>query len=183
MDIELSKKTLSRLRRTQKLKYLFNKLIIVGGLLLSFILLGISGANLWIKKDNQRLDKRVKSTETKISAKNKVETQQVYLNSKLTSFAGLIKTHELHQELTETIFALIPTGTTLKGFEVTETGQISLSGSVPSWPLFSRLILNLKQSSGPLKVAQVTVKKIDFNNLGTVNFNFNLAINTAGVKP
>lgn len=176
MEIELAKSTIGRIRQKQRVKRLLDKVVIWGGLFLGFVMILIAAINLWVNRENQVLDSRIKSTQKQIEAKSKVESQQVYLNSKLTTFAGLIKTHELHQSIAETVFSLIPNGTSLKGFEVSETGIINLSGSVPGWTLFSRLLSNLQQPSEPLSVAQAKIRQVNFSGDGTVSFELELTL-------
>ncbi len=176
MEIELAKKTIGRVRQKQRAKRLLDKVVIWGALLLSLILIVMAAVNLWVNRENEVLDSQTQSLKKQIEAKAKTESQQVYLNSKLTSFAGLIKTHELHQAIAETVFSLIPNGTSLKGFQVIETGIINLSGSVPGWPLFSQLLLNLEQPSQPLTVAESKIKQVNFTSDGTVSFELELTL-------
>ena len=176
MDIELAGKTIGRIRQKQRVKRLLDKGIIWGAFGLSLILIVVAGLNLWVSRSNQVLDGRIQSVKKQIEAKAKIENQQVYLNSKLASFGSLIKTHELHQAVAETVFALIPTGTSLKGFAVTETGTINLSGSVPSWQLFSRLLANLKSQPGPLEIKSAKINKVNFSPDGGVSFDLELTI-------
>ena len=176
MEIELAKSTIGRIRQRQRVKRWLDRVVIWGALLLSLTMIVMAVINLLVNRENQVLDSRIKSTQKQIEAKTKVESQQVYLNSKLTTFAGLIKTHELHQAIAETVFSLIPNGTSLKGFEVSETGIINLSGSMPDWPLFSRFLTNLKQPSQPLSVAQAKIRQINFTGDGTVSFELELSL-------
>ena len=176
MEIELAEKTIGRVRQTQRAKRALDKVIIWGAIFLSLVIIIIAAANLLVNRENQVLDSKIQSLKKQIEAKSKIESQQVYLNSKLTAFGGLIKTHELHQAIAETIFSLIPDGTSLKGFEVTETGVISLAGSVPSWGLFSRLLTNLEQPSRPLTVAQSKIMQINFTADGQVDFDLELTL-------
>lgn len=176
MEIELAKSTIGRIRQKQRVKRLLDKVAIWGALFLGLVMILIAGINLWLNRENQVLDRQIKSTQKQIETKAKVESQQVYLNSKLTTFAGLIKTHERHQQIAETVFSLIPNGTSLKGFEVSEAGTINLSGSVSSWPLFSRLLSNLQQPSQPLSVAQAKIKQVNFTGDGTVSFDIELTL-------
>lgn len=176
-DINLAGSIVAKIRQKQKLKRLLNKGIIWAGLIISLALIIVSGVSLLVNQQNQKLEKQIKSTQTKIESLSKVESQQVYLTNKLGSFSGLLKTHELHQSVAETIFALIPSGTSIKGFAVNESGIISLSGSSPSWQLFSRLLVNLNQAeTEPLLLKEVKVNQVNFNSEGSVNFDLQLTI-------
>jgi Tfp pilus assembly protein PilN len=176
-DINLATKTVAKIRQKQRLKHLADLGIIWVSLFLAVTLIIISTLSLVINKQNQEIENKIKTTKGKIESLSKVEAQQVYLTSKLASFAGLLKTHELHQSVAETIFALIPSGTTLKGFEVKEDGAINLSGSSPNWQLFSRLLVNLQQTeTKPLQIKGVKVNKVGFDAQGIVNFDLELTI-------
>lgn len=176
MDIDLAGKTIGRIRKTQKAKRLLDKIIIWGALFLSLVLIIIASFNLIVNKSNQLLDSRIKTREKEIEAKSKIESQQVYLTSKLASFGGLVKTHELHQAVAETVFGLIPSGTSLKGFQVSETGIINLSGTVPNWQLLSQLLANLRVPTAPLLISQFEIKQISFSADGAINFDLDLTI-------
>jgi len=176
MDIELASKTIGRIRKTGRTKWFLNKIIIWGSFGLSLLLIIIASLNLWVGSSNRILNSRIKAREKEIEANSKIENQQLYLNSKLASFGTLIKTHELHQAVAETVFSLIPSGTSLKGFEVTETGLIDLSGTVPSWQLLSRLLSNLEQPASPLTVSQYKIKEVNFSGAGDLSFSLELRL-------
>jgi len=58
----------------------------------------------------------------------------------------LVKVQAKHQAITETVFAILPQGTNLKGFQVSETGLIQLSGSVPNYLTFNELLERVRKS-------------------------------------
>lgn len=176
MDIELASKTIGRIRKTGRVKWFFNKIIIWGSFGLTLLLITIAFLNLWAGNSNEILNSRIKAREKEIEASSKIENQQLYLNSKLASFGTLIKTHELHQAIAETVFSLIPSGTSLKGFEVTETGLITISGTVPSWQLLSRLLSNLEQPASPLTVSRYKIKEVNFSGAGDLSFTLELSL-------
>ena len=176
MEIELASKTIGRIRKTGRAKRFLNTIIIWGSFGLSLLLITIALLNLWVNHSNQTLNSKIKAREKAIEAHSKIESQQLYLSSKLTSFGGLIKSHELHQAVAETVFSLIPSGTSLKGFAVTETGLIDLSGTVPNWQLLSRLLSNLEQPTGPLTVSGYKIKEVNFSGDGGLSFGLELTI-------
>ncbi|MDP4031129.1 MAG: hypothetical protein Q8P47_02480 [Candidatus Beckwithbacteria bacterium] len=177
MDIDLATKTISRMRQTQMAKRLLDKAIIWGGLILALTLIVIASLNLWVSRVNKTLNQRVEVTKKQIVAQSKIETQQLYLSTKLVSFGNLIKTHELHQAVAQTVFSLIPNGTSIKGFKVAETGMINLSGSLPSWQLLNQLLTNLKQPPpGYLEIKGYKIKQINFSGGGGINFNLEVEI-------
>ena len=178
MDIDLAGKTIGRVRKTQKAKRLLDQAVIWGALILSLLLIAIASTNLLVNKSNQGLSGRIKTKEKEIESMSKIESQQVYLTGKLASFGVLVKTHEVHQAVADTVFNLIPSGTSLKGFEVDETGLINLSGTVPGWQLLSRLFDNLKEPTGPLTVSGFKVKQINFSGGGGINFDLELNLKT-----
>src|SRR3972149_7238951 len=97
MEIELPSKTIGRIRKTGRAKRFLNTIIIWGSFGLSLLLITIALLNLWVNHSNQTLNSKIKAREKAIEAHSKIESQQLYLSSKLTSFGGLIKSHELHQ--------------------------------------------------------------------------------------
>lgn len=177
MEIELAGKTIGQIRKRQRLKLIFSRIIIWGSLIIGLVLIAVALLNFLVMRNNRDLEAKIKSLQKEIEAKAKVENQQVYLLSKLDSFSGLIKTHELHQSVAETVFSLIPSGTTLKDFAVSEAGVIDLSGSVPDWLILNRFFSNLKQPSNtPLKIKSYKIKQLSFTNEAGINFNVDLAL-------
>lgn len=175
-EINLAAKTIAKIRKTQRAKHWLDQALLGWGLLLSLALMVIAGLNLSLSRANLALNTRIKTKEKEIESLSKIENQQVYLNSKLTAFAALIKTHNLNQSIAETVFNLIPDGTSLKGFSVSETGVISLSGSVGSWQLLSQLLNNLSLPTSPLTVSHYLIKKINFSQSGGISFDLELTI-------
>lgn len=176
MEINLAAKTIGRVRQTQKAKRFLDRAVLWGGIGLSLGLIALASLNLLINKSNQLLNSKIKSQEKQIQEQAKVESQQVYLSSKLTSFSGLLKTHELHQAVAETIFNLLPAGTSLKGFQIEASGVINLSGSVPNWKLLSQLLLNLRQPTSPLSLKSTKINQINFTADKGVGFDLELTL-------
>jgi len=177
MEINLSKRRISGIRKKQRIKYWFNRIIIWGIVFLGLLLIGLSGWNLLISRKNQALTLKIESLKKEIQAKSKIETQQIYLTDKLASFNSLIKTHELHQDIAETVFALIPDGTSIQGFEITETGLISLNGSVSSWEQLNQLLENVKRKdSSRLAIKQANMNNINFSIDSAIGFNLEIQL-------
>lgn len=177
MEIELLAKKIKILRKRQLLKKLALKLFLLSILLLSGLMIILSLYNLSLGINNKKLQTKTELIKQKITDQKEVESQQVYLLSKVDAFKNLIKVQAKHQAIAETIFNLIPDGTTLKGFDVNENGSIVLSGSVPDWQNLSLLIDRIKQpSTVKLRVIEAEVKKISFSNKGEINFDINLQL-------
>jgi Tfp pilus assembly protein PilN len=175
--VSLAPKTIGKVRRKQRLKIFINRSIIWAGVGLSLILIIISSWSILINRHNLALENQIKQTETAIVKLQPRESQQVYLSSKLAVFADLIKSHEVHQKMAETIFNLLPGGISLNGFQVNETGVIALVGSAPNWSVFSQLLMNLQQFAGePLSLQSVAVKQINFDQEGVIVFDLELGI-------
>jgi len=118
MEISLFQKKIGRLNKKQKLKFLLTKSVLFWVLFMSFCMIVIAGWSLLVNRQNAKLNQQLKTTKQRITQFQKIESQQVYLTSKLKSFKTLIKSQEIHQDVTETVFSLIPSGTELKGFKV-----------------------------------------------------------------
>ncbi len=177
MEIELLAKKIKILRKRQRLKKMAFKLFLLAILLLSGLMIILSLYNLSLGISNKKLLKRTELIKQKIAEQKEIESQQVYLLSKLDAFKALIKVQARHQAVAEAIINLVPDGTTLKGFDVNENGNIMLSGSVSSWQNLSLLLERIKQTStAKLKVTQAEVKKISFSSKGEINFDINLQL-------
>lgn len=176
-EINLFPKKIAKVRQKQKFKKLIVRTLILGLLVLAGLMIGLSTWSLMVARGNEQLDKKIQSAKQKITGLSEVETKQVYLSSKLTSFKALLKTHEAHQAVTETVFALVPSGTTLKGFQVSEEGVINLSGSVPDFPTLEELLGRIKDSSSHrLPIVEAKLKRVAFGAEGSINFDIDLVI-------
>lgn len=183
MEPELLKKKIKAVRDRQRLKKLVVK-IIFGIVLVLGIMMGLlSLYSLAVAANNNKLIKKIDAAKQKIESLREVESKQVYLLSKLDSFKGLIKVQERHQAVAETVFNLIPDGTTLKVFDVNEQGNIALSGSVSDWLTLNKLIDRIKNpQSTKLKVIKAEVNKISFSNKGEISFTINLSLSGSKIK-
>ncbi len=177
MEINLFAKKIGRLNKKQKLKFLLTRSILFWVLVMSLTMVVLAGWSLIVNKQNIKLDQEVKSTKQAITDYQKIESQQVYLTSKLKSFKSLIKSQEVHQAVTETIFDLIPSGTELKGFKVETDGMIRLSGTVPDYLTLSELLSRIKNpKERKLPIEQARVNKIMVTLDGLINFDIDLEI-------
>ncbi len=177
MEINLFEKRLGKLKNKLKLKLLLTRSIIFWVLLMAVIMILISGWSLMVNRDNLKVNQQIKLTKQGIEELQKIESQQVYLTSKLSSFKQIVKFQELHQAVTETIFAVIPAGTELKGFNVETDGEIRLSGSVPDYFILSELFERIKKADDyrlPIKSAKVN--RIVVDQEGGISFDINLEI-------
>ena len=136
---------------------------------------GLSSYALSIANSNKKLEQKISLTKNKITQFQEIESKQVYLVSKLGSFADLVKLQERHQAVAGRIFSIIPSGTSLQGFDVNEDGKIVLSGRVPDWLKLYELLKRIKTpATNQLRVVQAQVNKISFGKTGEINFDINI---------
>lgn len=180
MEVNLFAKKIKQLRDRQRIKKLAGRILLVSMLILALLMVALSGYSLSIANSNKNLEQKISLTKNKITQLQDVESKQVYLVSKLGSFANLLKLQERHQAVAEAIFGMIPNGTTLQGFEVNEKGIIDLAGSVPDWlKLFELLRRIREQTTGQLSVVQAQVDRISFGKTGAINFDINIVLSGA----
>lgn len=180
MEVNLFAKKIKKLTARQRIKKLTGRILLVSMLMLALLMIGLSGVALKIVNSNKRLEQKISLTKDKITQLQDVESKQVYLVSKLGSFANLLKLQERHQAVAETIFNMIPDGTTLQGFEVNEKGTIDLTGSVPVWSKLFELLQRIKeQTTGQLRVVQAQVNRISFGKTGEISFGINIVLSGA----
>lgn len=161
------------------------KLVMVKGLIgliiaVTGLLIGLSSYSLILAQQNKVLDSKVKVTTQKITELGDVEGKQVYLLSKLSSFETLAKAQAKHQAITETVFSLLPPGTNLRSFQVSETGEIKLTGSVADYPALNGLLERIRKTKDyrlPITKAianRIATAKTEASN--TVNFEIDLTM-------
>src|SRR3989344_3224341 len=172
-EINLYAGKLEKLKKKQRFKQFTWKSILTALLGLAIVLIILSGASLLIARNNQSLTSKIATQKKQIENLRPIESKQVYLLSKLKAFGTLIKTQEKHQALAEAVFALLPDGTNLKGFAVSEEGLINLSGSVPDYPTLLEL-LNRITNSQNLNVPVVSAKVNSVTAGGSGGGNFSI---------
>ena len=177
MDISLYTKKIGKINKKQKLIVLLTRSALVWLLVLGVLMVGISFFSLSVNKKNLSLDSQIKRSKTAIEALSEVESQQLYLTSKLDSFEELVKSQEVHHAITETIFDLIPDGTEIKGFKVETEGEIVLSGSAPSYLKLSELLDRVRDAKKyRLDIKSAKVNKISLSRDGSLTFDIRLTL-------
>ncbi|MCX6816496.1 MAG: hypothetical protein NTZ93_01320 [Candidatus Beckwithbacteria bacterium] len=183
MEIELIKKEIKKVRDRQRLKKLAGKILVLILFGLSGIMIFVSLFNLSISAINKKLELQLNVIKQKITDLKEVETKQVYLLSKLQSFKDLLKLQERHQAVAEAVFALVPDGTSLKGFDVNESGIIKLAGDVADWETFNLLLGHIREAkAGKLIIVNAQVDKISFDSKSGINFDINLQLSGGNVN-
>ena len=176
-EINLYAGKLEKLKKKQRLKQFTWKSILTVLLGLAVVLIILSGFSLIIARNNQSLTSKIATQKNQIENLRPVESKQVYLLSKLQAFGALIKTQERHQAVAEAVFALLPDGTSLKGFAVSEEGLINLSGSVPDYPTLLELLSRITNSQNlNVPVVSAKVNSVTAGASGEVNFSIDVLI-------
>jgi len=177
MEVNLFAKKIKKIRERQRIKKLALRILLVSMLILALLMIFLSALALRIASSNKNSEQKISLTKSKITQFQDVESKQVYLVSKLGSFANLLKLQERHQAVAEAIFNMIPDGTSLQGFEVNEKGTIDLVGNVPDWSKLFELFKRIReQTTVQLKVAQAKVNRISFGKTGEINFDINIVL-------
>ena len=181
-ELNLYTKKIKIINQRQKLKLAAVKGLV--GLLIAAtgLLMGLSSYSLILTKQNQIIDSKIKATTKKIMDLSETEGKQVYLLSKLKTFEDLIKSQAKHQAITETVFAVLPPGTNIRGFQVAETGEIKLSGSVADYATFNELLERIRKTKDyrlPIMKAiasRVNITKTDKSNEVSFEIDLTMAV-------
>lgn len=177
MEINLFEKRLGKVKKRLRIKLILTRSIIFWVMVMVMVMIVLSCWSLWVNKTNLRLSQDIKTVKQKIEELEKVESQQVYLTSKLDSFKTLIQSQKKHQAVTETILALIPMGTELKGFKVEESGQIKLTGSLPDYETLEELLSRIKNINAyQVPITQAKVNRITVNSEGSLTFDIEIEV-------
>lgn len=180
-EVNLASKLVNRIRKRQRFKRWTRNGFIWGSLSLVLILILITGYSLLVHRTNEKLQTRIDLNETQIESLSKVEGQQLYLTSKLDAFEKLIETHELHQLITETVFEVLPAGTTLNGFNVEESGVIALNGQVQNWHSLIKFMSNLNETGEDrLPIVAAKMRSLSFGEDMGVRFDLELTLKVPG---
>ncbi len=180
MEVNLFVKKIKKVRDRQRIKKLAGKIILASMLMLALLMIVLSILALSIVSSNKNLEQKISLTKNKITQLQDVESKQLYLVTKLDSFANLLKLQKRHQAVAEAIFNMIPDGTTLQGFDVNEKGTIDLSGNVPDWSKLFELLRRIREpATNQLQVVQAQVNRISFGKAGAINFAINIVLSGA----
>lgn len=181
MDINLYTRKIKRINKKQKLVVLLTRSFLVWLIFLGVVMITISTYSLVVNKKNLKIDGQIKQTKQKIESLSEIESKQVYLTSKLSSFEELIKSQEAHNAVTETVFSLIPDGTSIKGFQVETDGDITLSGSVPDYLTLDELFERVRNSENyKLGITKARVNKISLNKDNSLSFEMTITLSLKG---
>jgi Tfp pilus assembly protein PilN len=175
-NINLFSKQIKKLRQKQKWRRRLGRILMGAVLSVGLAVIALSGYNLVLIRANQRLDNRIKVATKRIEELRPIESQQVYLASKLSSFASLLKTQEQHQAMAETIFSILPNGTSLKGFTVEKSGEVVLAGSVMNFTALQELLANVRSSQSRLPIMAAEMQQVSYSEEGEIIFSLKLVL-------
>lgn len=177
MEVNLFVKKIKQIRDKQRLKKSFGKILLVIILILALSMVGLSSYSLMVVNSNTKFEQDIGLKKAEIKQFQDVETKQIYLMNKLEPIENLLSLQERHQNVAEAIFELIPNETSLKGFDINESGKIKLSGNVPNWLKFFELIGRIKKSTaGKLRIVESGVNRINFSDKGQISFDIDIVL-------
>lgn len=179
-EINLSSKRVKKVRQRQRLNRLIIKIGMVMVLVLAGAMISLSSYSLLISRSNLKLEAENKLLTKEINDLQGIESKQVYLASKLSSFKTILEGQEKHQAITETIFAILPPGTSIKDFKV-EEGSINLLGTVPSFMVLSELLERINNPEGyRLPIIKARMQRVTYGKGGEVTFSLILELGNKG---
>lgn len=178
IGINLFAKRIAKIRRKGRVRKLGFRIILLAMLALAVTMIGLSLWSIVVAKQNVKREADIKQARAKIESLTDLESKQVYLISKLDSFEQLLKLQEKHQVIANTVFSLLPDGTSVRDFEVNEEGVILLSGSVGNYAKLIELMERVQgnQSSSRLPITASRMKSVNFGNKGTINFDLEIVM-------
>ena len=177
MEVELVKKQLQLIKKHRLMKILGGKILTGLIFFLALFLVALSSSSLLVNQANQRLEQQAALIKGQISSLSKIENKQTYLMAKLSSFKTLLTKQARHQAIAETVFGLLPQGAALKGFEINESGNIQLSGTVPDWLTLKLLTERIREPRAEeLAILKADVTKVSYNQGEEIAFDITLQL-------
>ena len=109
------------------------------------VIVGIFSYSFYLKRQGEQLETQIKRTSSQIQELASIEAKHLFIKSKIESLVPVFESKQKHQELTEAIFALLPTGMSIQGFTISETGDISFSAEASSFQALRQFLANVKE--------------------------------------
>ena len=179
-NVNLFASTISKIRKQRRLKQLGLRGLTIIVTAAAAAMVGLSGYNLILSRQIRSLKQKIEVSIDRIENLRQVESKQVYLLSKLKSFETILSSQERHQAIAETVFSVLPAGTSLDGFMLGKEGEVNLSGSVPGFEWLNQILANVRLSQTRLPIVQARMDKVNFGKDGTVGFSLNLVLGGVG---
>lgn len=189
-EINLISKRISAIRARERLQWLIR----VGSIIALVVFVVISSSVLsyfyFLKRKTETLDNKISQAEAQVKSLQEKETKVIYLNRKLTTLASILKLQATGQKQVEAVFALIPEGVSITGFNISEEQAIEISGEARDFSslekLFNNVIEGAKETSGDLRVGNASVESIEQGGTDKEKeegYSFKIIISFNGTKP
>ena len=136
-----------------------------------------------LTKESQNLDQKITLQKTRVGSNINVETRQFFLKRKVQDLEEIFKTARNHQTTVEGFFTLLGEGIEVKGFSLSEEGQISLNGYAIDFLSLKNFLENIKRAKlGEQKIYTATVNKVSLSEKPGFSFSITLYLNPPVVK-
>ena len=129
-------------------------------LIYGLFVVALFSLHLLAKKTNEVVKTGIKKEESLIEELRSIEMKQVYLTAKTKSLREVLTGKKKHQQIVETLLALLPEGVSISGLKIDPDGAVSFSASCTSFAtlvdFFNILKLNEVESRLEIKKADIS---------------------------
>ncbi|HUV47258.1 MAG TPA: hypothetical protein VMW29_03930 [Candidatus Bathyarchaeia archaeon] len=124
------------------------------------LVVAVFSLHLLAKKTNEVVKTGIKKEESLIEELRSIEMKQVYLTAKTKSLDEVLSGKKQHQQIVETLLALLPRGVSISDLKIDPDGAVSFSASCTSFRSLVDFFNILKTNETELRLK---IKKADIS--------------------
>ena len=116
--------------------------------ILALYIIGMTGAfgyYLYLSRANKVLESQAVQLSSRIQEFSPVETKFIFIKTKVSSLVPVLAAQRRHQEIVEAVLSLIPEGISIRGFNVSEEGEISFAVQAATFQSLRQFLSNLRK--------------------------------------
>jgi len=116
--------------------------------ILALYIIGMAGAfgyYLYLSRANKVLESQAAQLSSQVQELSPVETKFIFIKTKVSSLVPVLAAQRRHQEIVEAVLSLIPEGISIRGFNVSEEGEINFSVEAATFQSLKQFLSNLRK--------------------------------------
>lgn len=150
----------SKIKKREKKRFIIQVSSMVVLSIYFVVVLGIILSLLYLRNQEKKLNEDTKRAESEIESLSPVETKQVYLSEKIKSLEQIFSKRKEHQKIAKSFLSLLPSGISVDGFSIDETGQIQFRLNTEKFSDLKQLFSNIYSSE---EYSEIPIKSADIN--------------------
>lgn len=139
-------------------------------------LAAVFGYYFYLNRANKKLEIQASQLSGQVQEYGPVEAKYVFIKTKVSALTPVLASQRKHQEIVEALLALLPEGISVKGFTVSEEGEINFSAEARTFKALEQFLNNLrkKKLTPQIEVKYAQVGSVRLKENGGYNMSVNL---------